>query len=105
MGFSHYTGQVTHHIDADIDAERDLLIDDLTNTHAVTTLYQVSGVGPTINARNGGGDTYYTDGEIQIAVIAPGATVQHDPPQRLSVSPIVSLKDGVWSAASGMIAR
>ena len=70
VGFSHYTGQVTHHIDADIDAERDLLIADLTNTHAVTTLYQVSGVGPTINARNGGGDVYYTDG-VKAGAIMP----------------------------------
>jgi hypothetical protein len=30
VGLSHYTGQITHHIAADIDAERDALLADLT---------------------------------------------------------------------------
>ena len=29
VGMSHYTGEITHHIAPDIDAERDLLIGDL----------------------------------------------------------------------------
>jgi hypothetical protein len=56
VGFSHFTGQVTHHIAPDIDAEHDGLIGDLINTGWLTKAYQVTGVGPTIAGRNGGGD-------------------------------------------------
>jgi len=67
VGVSHYTGQVTHHIDANIDAERNELIQDLVASGRVETIYQVAGVGPTLLARNGGGDPYFTDGEIAMA--------------------------------------
>jgi hypothetical protein len=56
---SHDTGQVTHHIGADIDAERDLLTRDLRNAEMVQTLFQISGTGPTLVGRNGEGDPYY----------------------------------------------
>ena len=32
----------------------------------VEAKYQVTGIGPTIAGRNGGGDPYYTDGEIWV---------------------------------------
>ena len=67
VGLSHYTGQVTHHIGPDIDAERDLLMRDLGEAGMVEALFQISGVGPTLFGRNGGGDRYYTNGEIDIA--------------------------------------
>ena len=67
VGLSGYTGQVTHHIAPDVDADRDLLISDLTNAHMVAAVYQVSGIGLTLAGRNGGDDPYYTDGEIWIA--------------------------------------
>jgi len=67
VGVSHYTGQVTHHIDADIDSERDLLMGDLASSGHVSATYQVAGVGPTLRGFNGGGDLYFTDGEIFFA--------------------------------------
>jgi len=67
VGVSHYTGQITHHIDADIDSERDLLIGDLVSSGHVSATYQEAGVGPTLRGRNGGGDLYFTDGEIRLA--------------------------------------
>ena len=72
VGLSEYTGQITHHIAADVDAERDLLMSDLTSAGEVEEIYEVSGVGPTLFARNGGGDPYFTDGEIKIARLRPG---------------------------------
>ena len=83
VGVSHYTGQVTHHIDADIDAERDLLIGDLSGAGRVDALYQVAGVGPTLYARNGGGDRYFTDGEISIARLTPDCVRSAASPERL----------------------
>ena len=56
VGVSHYTGQITHHIAPDIDAERDGPTADLTDAGKVEDIYETSGFGPTRNGRNGGGD-------------------------------------------------
>ncbi|UPJ61465.1 LssY C-terminal domain-containing protein [Bradyrhizobium sp. 192] len=61
------TGKVTHRIAPDIDNERDRPIDSLNDAPMLTAIYQMKGVGPTLNGRNGEGDPYSTDGEIWIA--------------------------------------
>lgn len=74
VGISHYTGAITHHIAPDIDAERGQFAADLESAGMVTAKYQVTGVGPTLAGRNGGGDPYYTDGEVWD--LAAGRTLQ-----------------------------
>lgn len=69
VGFSHRTGEITHHIGADIDGERDRVVADLAGAGWVAERYQVTGIGPTMNGRNGGGDWYFTDGEMDVAVL------------------------------------
>ncbi|MDW6022977.1 LssY C-terminal domain-containing protein [Mesorhizobium sp. BAC0120] len=71
VGFSHDTGQITHHIGPDIDAERDLVIRDLTAAGQIASSYEIEGVGPTKTGRNGGGDPYFTDGKTMIGVLRP----------------------------------
>jgi hypothetical protein len=71
VGVSHNTGQITHHISPDVDAERDLIIREFGSAGVLVSTYQVSGVGPTVAERNGGGDRYHTDGQVVIGVIAP----------------------------------
>lgn len=71
VGLSHDTLQVTHHIDPDLDRERDFFIASLSKAGVVSQTYQVTGAGPTLDGRNGEGDPYYTDGEITIAVLDP----------------------------------
>jgi hypothetical protein len=100
VGLNEYTGQFTHHISPDIDAERNRLIGDLVAAKMVTTLYSVSGVGPTINGRNGEGDRYYTDGEIHFAVLSPGAVPVSAPPEQLANAPLVEMKNGAWRTVS-----
>ena len=97
VGLSHYTGQVTHHIEADVDAERDRLMSDLTAAGQLVRTYQVSGVGPTINGRNGGGDRYFTDGEMDVGVISTDNSRQTAAPEALPNPPAVTLKNRVWS--------
>src|SRR5689334_13211277 len=53
VGISHYTGQITHHIAPNIDAERDLVIAELSRAGILMQIYQVGGVGPMVNGRNG----------------------------------------------------
>jgi hypothetical protein len=61
------TGQVTHKIAPNIDQERDRLMGDLNQARMLTDIFQIKGIGPTLNGRNGEGDLYYTDGEIWMA--------------------------------------
>jgi LssY C-terminus len=69
VGLSHETGQITHHIGPDIDAERDLVIGDLRAAGQVVSTYEIEGVGATKTGRNGGGDPYFTDGKSTIGVL------------------------------------
>jgi hypothetical protein len=69
VGLSHRTGQITHHIGADVDAERDLVIADLEKAGQLRTVFQVTGVGLTLVGRNGGGDPYHTDGEMDVGAL------------------------------------
>lgn len=71
VGLSHDTGQITHHIAPDIDAERDGLMRDLTAAGQVVSTYWIEGVGATKDGRNGGGDLYSTDGNAWVALLPP----------------------------------
>ena len=100
IGLSRYTGQVTHHIAPDIDAERDLLMRDLSAAGMVDALFKISGIGPTLFGRNGGGDPYYTDGEIDVASLVANGIRRTEPPATLPPPPLIALKDQLWHDAS-----
>lgn len=68
-GLSHRTGQITHHIAPDIDAERDHLMATLAEAGRLAGRYQWPGIGATQHGRNAGGDLYVTDGEIAVGVL------------------------------------
>ncbi|ASR11520.1 hypothetical protein CHY08_31150 (plasmid) [Rhizobium leguminosarum bv. viciae] len=69
VGVSHDTGQITHHIGPDLDAERELVIGDLKAAGQISMTYERAGVGATKDGRNGGGDPYFTDGRILVGVL------------------------------------
>jgi hypothetical protein len=95
VGLSRYTGAVTHKIAPDIDAERDRLVEDLKAAHAVTATYRVTGVGPTLYGRNGGGFRYFTDGEILLARLVGACGERSDTVAVLADPPIVDLKSTI----------
>jgi hypothetical protein len=70
VGLSGRNFQFTHHIAADVDAERDQLIADLYRHEQLINDYRVAGVGPTQAGRNGGFDRYFTDGDRVVGVIS-----------------------------------
>ena len=80
VGLSHDTGQITHHIDPDLDAERAYVIESLSAADALAQTYSIRGVGPTSDGRNGEGDRSFTDGDIVVGVIAPGAFAERSGP-------------------------
>ena len=65
VGLALFTLQVTHHIGADVDAERDRLGATLVLSGGRYLGATHSGVAPGRRHRNGGGDPYFTDGLIK----------------------------------------
>ena len=98
VGFSHRDAKITHHISPDVDAERDLLSDDLKDAKVVESTYEVSGVGPAINAHNGGGDSYFTDGEIKFSVLADGCSERVSTTAELENPPLIEAHNHIWPA-------
>ena len=96
VGVSHYTGAITHHIAPDVDAERKLLATDLENAGVVDAKYQVTGVGPTLTGRNGGGDLYYTDGEVWILRLVVACERRRGPVDIIPSPPATEIKDEIW---------
>jgi hypothetical protein len=70
VGFSHTTGQITHHISPDVDAERDHLFHDLEATGHLSETYTIDDFHKIREGRNGGGDPWRTDGHLLVGVIA-----------------------------------
>jgi len=103
VGISHYTGQITHHIAPDIDAERDLLTADLGDAKVVTDSYEVSGVGPMVEGRNGEGDRYFTDGEIKFSVLVEGCGKTAATETELSSPPLIEAKNRAWAAVANIV--
>jgi hypothetical protein len=96
VGFSRNDARVTHHIGPDIDAERDLLTADLKTGRVVQTIYEVTGIGPSVNGRNGEGDRYYTDGDIKISVLVEGCNQRAANVAVLENPPLVAVKNLAW---------
>ena len=71
VGLSHTTGQVTHHIGANVDAERDHLAHDLVNSKDLSDNYLIDDFHTKFAGRNGGGDPWHTDGDLWVGVVAP----------------------------------
>jgi hypothetical protein len=74
VGFSHTTGQVTHHIAADIDTERDHVIESMKNAGQLSETYVEENFHAVRSGKNGGGDAWTTDGNLWAGVIKPAGT-------------------------------
>jgi hypothetical protein len=71
VGFSHTTGQITHHIAPDIDAERDGLVADLQRVGRVESLDWKNDFQPQAQGHNGGGDPWHTDQRLAVVTLRP----------------------------------
>jgi len=103
VGLSRYTGQVTHHIAPDIDAEREGLTNDLKNSKVVEAVYEVSGVGPTVMGRNGEGDRYFTDGEVKVSRQVSGCDRKAETTIELKNPALVDLKNKTWKVLAALL--
>lgn len=72
VGLSHTTGQITHHIGPDVDAERDRILAQLQQAARAVEVYFEPGFHKELTGKNGGGDPWRTDGRLGVAVLAAG---------------------------------
>ena len=82
VGLSYTTGQVTHHIGPDVDAERDRILDGCEKAGWVETVRWIDGFQLKPEGRNGGGDEWRTDGRLALIVLRdrPGKPTDEAPP-------------------------
>ena len=69
VGLAHTTHQITHHIDPEIDKERDKLLTDVKRTGNLSAIDWIDGFQEKLNGKNGGGDPYLTDGRLVVGVL------------------------------------
>jgi len=69
VGLSHTTGQITHHIAADVDAERDHLAQCLEKAHQLSGQEMIPNFHEIHTGKNGGGDPWKTDGGLFLGTL------------------------------------
>lgn len=70
VGLSLFTLQITHKIDADIDVERDYIVDSLTRATPAISVDVLRDFTTSYHSRNGGGDSVHTDGDLPIVDVS-----------------------------------
>jgi hypothetical protein len=71
VGLSHTTGQITHHIAADVDTERNHVSQTLQATGQLSRSELMPDFHQVREGHNGGGDAWHTDGSLFVGEIGP----------------------------------
>jgi hypothetical protein len=79
VGLSHTTGQITHHIGPDVDAERDRILSELKQAGWAQEVYYEDGFHKELQGKNGGGDPWHTDGRLGVAILNSNAVIFPQP--------------------------
>lgn len=74
VSLSLFTGQVTHKIDADVDQERDFVVDTLRTAHVTTSVDFVEHFTSSYHSRNGEGNAIHTDGTLPFVTLGEKRT-------------------------------
>ena len=79
VGLSSFTGQITHRIDADTDAERDYVVDTLRYADHGVDVRVIDGFSTAYHSRSGGGDAIETDGDLPVVDVSDAAERNPEP--------------------------
>ena len=121
VGISLFTLQVTHRVDADIDIERDYVIDTVRYVVPEASLRVIKDYSSAFTTRNGGGDFVRTDGSlpildltrlqapepdrVQLATDALSRAVSHRvPPPSLLAAAVMSMAKAAVTLATVLVA-
>jgi hypothetical protein len=69
VGLSHTTWQITHHVSAEIDPERDKILDDIRAAGDLLDVDWIDDFQEPSHGKNGGGDPWHTDGRLAVGVL------------------------------------
>jgi hypothetical protein len=69
VSLSLFTGQITHKIDANVDQERDFVIETLQHAKQVSNTKIIEHFTSSYHSRNGGGNAIHTDGALPFITI------------------------------------
>ena len=69
VGLSRETGQITHHIGPDVDAERDRIVADLQKAGQAQETDYMDHFHQQLEGKNGGGDPWRTDGRLAVTIL------------------------------------
>jgi hypothetical protein len=81
VGFARDTGQFTHHISPDVDADRDLIMTDLRQAGCLSDEYWINDFHKPPEGRNGEGDPWRTDGRLAVGVLTAPKPAESRAPQ------------------------
>ncbi|WP_107771488.1 LssY C-terminal domain-containing protein [Nocardioides sediminis] len=121
VGISLFTLQVTHRVDADVDIERDYVIDTVRYVVPEASLRVIEDYSSAFTTRNGGGDVVRTDGRLPIldltSLRAPEpdraepatdalsrAAAHRVPPPSLLAAAVMSMAKAAVTLATAMVA-
>lgn len=82
VGLSYFTLQVTHRISADIDGERDHVVESVLGASRDASVTVIQDFSSGYHSRNGGGDTIRTDGNLPIVDVTQLAPAWEPPKVR-----------------------
>ena len=85
VGFSFFTLQITHRIDAETDYERDFIGDTIRFVDPSTQVQIIEDFSTGYHSRNGGGDSIVTDGNLPII------SLYNKPPRRIVRDDLIDL--------------
>ena len=72
------------------------MVETLIKAKKALARYHITGVGPTLHARNGGGDRYFTDGDIAFVRLAGVNETHPGAPDVLPDPPIIAIKNELF---------
>lgn len=105
VGFSLFTLQITHKIEASIDVERDYVVQSVLAAAPESSLTLIRDFSTGYHSRNGGGDSIVTDGDLPIvdlsALKAGGGPAMAQPAQKKR-RPLPTLLGGIMVLGRGM---
>lgn len=99
VGLSLFTGQITHKIDADIDRERDYVINTVRHVDPECTVDIIEDFSTAYHDRNGGGDMVLTDGNLPVLDVT-GAAERARPSQPNTDEPASASTDAPSQAST-----
>lgn len=68
----------------------------------VSARYEVMGFGPRLRGRNGGGDSYFTDGSVWIFRLVEQCNKRAGPPAILPSPAILQARNAIWNIVANL---